>query len=126
MRFRIAPTSTRIAATPNVSAALIGDWAERVMDLSEETRASVASETPTSQELEEACLVRDQVQNRLELPHPGSESCTERSLETLRTADVLFRQLTSESTTAAELSAHNHYPRRGEWWWKRLLRGRKR
>jgi hypothetical protein len=45
MTFRIATPSTRVTASLNVSAALIGDWAERVMDLWEATREPALAET---------------------------------------------------------------------------------
>lgn len=94
------------------------------MDLWQDTRASeIGDEQPTA-ELQDACLVRDQLHNRLEMAHQDSTGCAERSLEVLRSADELFRQFTIESTTAAELSAHNHYAHRGEWWWRRLPRQR--
>lgn len=122
MTFDIAITSTRKASAPNVSAALIGDWAERVMDLWEETREPAAAETQPTQNLEDACLIRDQLQNRLDVTHPGATACPERSLRVLRSADNLFREFTTQSTSAADLSAHNRYPLRGEWWWGRLPR----
>jgi len=92
------------------------------MDLWEDTRETGLLQAQPTQELEDACLVRDQLQNRLELTHPEHSGCAERSLRVLRSADALFRQFTTESTTAADLSAHNHYPHRGEWWWRRLPR----
>jgi hypothetical protein len=122
MTFDIAITSTRKASAPGASAALIGGWAERVMDLWEETRAPAVAETQPTQDLEDACLVRDQLQNRLDVTHPGAAACPERSLRVLRSADNLFRQFTTASTSAADLSAHNRYPFRGEWWWGRLPR----
>jgi hypothetical protein len=125
MRFHIATTSRRSTATPNGSAALIGDWAERVMSLYEDTKAVAVVEHRPSVELEDACLVRDKLQNQLEITHSESPSCAARSLQVLRSADALFRQFTTESTSAADLSAHNHYPLRGEWWWGRLPRARK-
>jgi hypothetical protein len=105
-----------------VSAALIGDWAERVMDLYEETKIVPAEENQPTAQLEDACLVRDQLQNQLEVTHAESTTCAARSLQILDSADALFRQFTTESTSAADLTAHNHYPLRGEWWWRRLPR----
>jgi hypothetical protein len=122
MTFRIATPSTRVTASLNVSAALIGDWAERVMDLWEATREPALAETQPTQELEDACLVRDQLQNRLDVTYPESTACPPRSLQVLRSADSLFRQITTESASAADLCAHNHYPLRSEWWWGRLPR----
>jgi hypothetical protein len=120
MRFHIATTSTRPTAAPNVSAALIGDWAERVMNRYEETKGPGTAERLPNNALEDACLIRDQLQNRLEVAHPEATTCAARSLQILRSADALFRQFTRESTTATDLSAHNHYALRSEWWWGRL------
>lgn len=130
MRFELAPTTTRTPKAPNVSAALIGDWASRVMDLWEESRdESCASQTAAkridaNQELGDACRVRDELNNQLERTHQDEGECAERALEILRSADDLFRQFTIQATTAASLSSHNHYARRGEWWWSRLPRPR--
>jgi hypothetical protein len=124
MRFTLEETSTRTTEAPTVSAALIGDWASRVMDLWVESREPDLDRDETIDELGDACRVRDELNNRLERVHEDSAPCAERSLETLRHADALFRNFTVESTTAQMLSSHNHYAHRGEWWWRRLPRQR--
>jgi hypothetical protein len=101
----------------SVCAGLIGDWAERVIGLWEESR--VPMHTVALEGLSEACRVRDQLNNRLTRPHPGAEE-TPGTLRVLRSADALFKQFTVQSTSAAALSHHDHYARRSEWWWGRL------
>jgi hypothetical protein len=124
MRFELEQTSNGTTGTRNASALLITDWAYRVMDLWEESRAPQPLGADATQELSDACRVRDDLNNRLERSYEDSEPCAERSLQTLRNADALFRQFTVESNTAQTLSSHNHYARRGQWWWSRLPRQR--
>jgi hypothetical protein len=114
----------RTTDAPGVSASLIGDWAARVMDLWVESREPARDATEASEELGDACRVRDELNNRLERAYEDSAPCAERALQTLRNADALFMQFTVESTTAQSLSSHNHYAHRGEWWWRRLPRQR--
>jgi hypothetical protein len=115
-------TALAAAAVPNVSADLITDWANRVIGLWKNSRAESASDTAVSDEFAEACRVRDQLNNRLARVHADDTPCAEQSLDTLRDADAFFLQFTIESSTAEALSRHNHYSRRGEWWWRRQTR----
>jgi hypothetical protein len=94
------------------------------MDLWDESRQPLSSPAEPTGNLEDACLVRDALNNRLERTHPDSTVCAERSLQVLRSADALFLRFTTESTTAETLSWHNHYAHRSEWWWRRLPRQR--
>jgi len=113
------------ADVPNASARLIGDWAERVMSLWEESRRSAGTAgSEASSELGDACLVRDALNNELGLLHEKSVPCPARSMQTLRDADTLFRQFTVESIAPQTLSAHDHYAHRDQWWWGRLPRSR--
>jgi hypothetical protein len=121
MRFDTA-VLTRTVVTTNDSAALIDEWADLVMNLWDESRELDAVDAQPSQHLHDACLVRDQLHNRLHVTHPESGACAELSLQLLSSADRLFRQFTAESTSAGDLSAHNHYPHRAAWWWGRLPR----
>jgi len=122
MRFTLKPTSARLPETPTASSALINDWAGRVTDLSEDALDHSIPQNQSTEQLEDACLVRDELNNQLELTHPDASAPTERSFHVLKSADALFRRITVESNTADTLSIHNHYPRRSEWWWRRLLR----
>jgi hypothetical protein len=110
--------------TPNVSAILIADWASRVMDLWETSREPRPAAPEATLELGDACRIRDDLNNRLGRSHEDSAPCGERTMQVLHDADELFRRFTIESSSAQSLSSHNHYPRRSEWWWRRLPRQR--
>jgi hypothetical protein len=120
MIFALETASTQAAAPSGVSEALINDWASRVMDMWEESRG--VHDAELNGDLAEACRIRDSLNNRLERSYACSTDCVQRSLRLLKAADDLFRNFTVEATTASALSVHNHYPHRGEWWWRRLLR----
>jgi hypothetical protein len=119
MRTEYPASSTRLSDSANLSTALITEWATRVMDLWEQSRAWRLVEDCGAEDLGDACRVRDQLNNRLARIHPDDSGCTERSLETLRDADAFFLQFTVESSTAEALSRHDHYAHRAEWWWLR-------
>jgi hypothetical protein len=121
MIFALETASTQAAAPSGISEALINDWASRVMDMWEESRS--LHDTEPNGELAEACRIRDSLNNRLERAYACPTDCVQRSLRLLKAADDLFRNFTVEATTASALSVHNHYSRRGEWWWRRLPRG---
>lgn len=114
-----APASS---VTPNVSAALITDWANRVIGLWETSRTESVPEAAGIDDFAQACRVRDQLNNRLARIHADDTQCAEQSLDTLRDADAFFLQFTVESSSAEALSRHDHYAHRGEWWWRRQTR----
>jgi hypothetical protein len=122
MKTERAMTSTQTTDSPNQSATLITDWAMRVMDLWEQSRARQLVKVCGADDLGDACRVRDELNNRLGRLHPDDSGCPERSLETLRDADALFLRFTVESRTADALSSHDHYAHRSEWWWTRSPR----
>jgi hypothetical protein len=121
VRFQLRQPSSRIAEAPNVSASLINDWASRVTELAELDGEELENVEPAA-EFESACLVRDQLNNQLDVTHVDATASTEKSMKRLRSADALFRRITVQSDTASTLSAHNHYARLSEWWWRRVLR----
>jgi hypothetical protein len=119
MRTEQSMTVSRATEVPNISAGLISDWSNRVMDLWEQSRDSRPEGPRDRDELGDACRIRDELNNRLGLAHPEGTGCAEKALEALHSADALFLQFTVESNTAESLSRHNHYARRSEWWWRR-------
>jgi hypothetical protein len=119
MRSEQTMTLSRVVEVPNISAGLISDWSDRVMDLWEQSREARPVEPRDGDDLGDACRIRDELNNRLALTHPEGSVCAEKALEALRSADALFLQFTVESSTAESLSQHNHYAHRGEWWWRR-------
>ncbi len=86
MRFDIASSPSRTATTADASESLIREWADRVMNLWDHSREADARAGQPSQDLLDACLLRDQGHNRLHLTHPESGGCTERSLRVLSSA----------------------------------------
>jgi hypothetical protein len=106
----------------NLSAALITDWATRVVGLWERSRGLPSVDVADVTEFSDACRVRDQLNNRLARVHPDDSGCGEQSLDTLRDADAFFLQFTVEASSADALSRHQHYAHRAEWWWRRQTR----
>ena len=122
MNYVIHEAPRRQTGGAQVSSELVTDWASRVSALWVESRARRPDDTRAAGDLARACLVRDELNNRLTQPYPDEFTCAEESLQTLRDADAFFLQFTVESTTAESLSRHNHYARRSEWWWRRQPR----
>ena len=106
----------------NLSAELVTDWANRVMDLWDESRSESQTDAFEADSFAAACRVRDQLGNRLARLHADDSVCPEQALATLRDADAFFLQFTIESSTADTLSRNNHYAQRSQWWWRRHLR----
>jgi hypothetical protein len=122
MKTEQAMTMTRTSDAANPSAGLITDWATRVLELWEQSRARQLVKVCGANDLGDACRVRDELNNWLGRLHADDAGCPPRSLETLRDADALFLGITVESSTADALTSHDHYAHRAEWWWTRSPR----
>jgi hypothetical protein len=119
MNAEMSTSARRLSDSSGLSAAMISDWARRVVGLWQQTESSRAAELAGVDDFGDACRVRDELNNRLARIHPDDSECAEQALEILREADAFFLQFTIESSSAEALSRHQHYAHRGEWWWRR-------
>jgi hypothetical protein len=122
MSSEVSASARRLNDSSGLSAAMISDWARRVVALWQQTKSLRAAELAGLDDFGDACRVRDQLNNRLARIHPDVSDCAEQSLEILREADAFFLQFTVESSSADALSRHQHYAHRAEWWWRRQAR----
>ena len=113
-------TATARSASPALmddTADLISEWAVRVLEFDSASRRPAGRED----DLVRAYRVRDRLNNRLRCGAKSVSSCSAEMTEILQSADELLVELTEEADTLEALTAHNHYAKASEWWWKRQL-----
>ncbi|MCU1422714.1 MAG: hypothetical protein JWN36_2365 [Microbacteriaceae bacterium] len=100
---------------------LISEWAVRVLEFSSGSRRPAGPVLGREDDLIRAYRVRDRLNNRLRCGAGSVSSCSAEMSDILRSSDELLVELTEEADTLEALTAHNHYAKASEWWWKRLL-----
>ncbi len=100
---------------------LISEWAVRVLEFRSGSRHPSRSVAGREDDLVTAYRVRDRLNNRLRCAAENVSACSDEMGGILRSADEMLVGLTEEAGTLEALTAHNHYAKAGEWWWKRLL-----
>lgn len=100
---------------------LISEWAVRVLEFRSGSRRFTDTAAGRESDLVTAFRVRDRLNNRLRCSVMNVSTCTDEMADILRSADEMLLGLTEEPSTVDALTAHGHYAKAGEWWWKRLL-----
>jgi hypothetical protein len=97
---------------------LISEWAVRVLEFDSGSRRPASGR---EDDLVRAYRVRDRLNNRLRCGAKSVSACSAEMADILHSADELLVELTEEADTLEALTAHNHYAKASEWWWKRQL-----
>ena len=100
---------------------LISEWTVRVLEVSSASRRAASPVSEREDALIRAYRVRDRLNNRLRCGARNVSACSAEMTDILRSSDELLVELTEEADTLEALTAHNHYAKASEWWWKRLL-----